>query len=223
MARILLGVTGSVAATKTTLLYQMLLESGHNIRVLATDRSLHFFNPKHLNHADNPVIYKEIFFTDEDEWNGRGPNNKYQRGDIVLHIDLSRWAEVLLVAPLDANSLSKFAMGLTEGCLCSVWRAWDWTKPVILAPAMNTIMWDHPVTRRHIYTISEDSGLFSNISSFHNNAQDLIDEINSKGKHFVILPPITKKLACGDEGMGAMAEITAIIEQVNKLSLSKGL
>jgi len=221
MARILLGVTGSVAATKTPLLYQMLLESGHKTRVLATDRSLHFFNPNHLNPADNPFINAETFFTDEDEWNGGGPNNKYQRGDSVLHIDLSRWAELLLVAPLDANSLSKFAMGLTEGCLFSVWRAWDWTKPVILAPAMNTTMWDHPVTRRHIYTISEDSGLFSNISGSHNDALDLIDEINSKGKHFVILPPITKKLACGDEGMGAMAEISTIIQQVNRLFLSK--
>lgn len=218
MATILLGITGSVAATKTLILYRMLSEFGHIVRILATDRSLHFFNPKHLNPKENLFIHSENFFTEKDEWEGGGQDNSYQRGDRVLHIDLAHWAEMLLVAPLDANSLSKFALGITEGCLCSVWRAWDWKKPVILAPAMNTTMWEHPATHRHILRIAHDSGLFSDFQCSSNKTIDLIESINSRGKHLVILPPVCKRLACGEEGMGAMAEVETIVQKANQFA-----
>ena len=73
-----------------------------------------------------------------------------ERTDEVLHIELRRWADVLLIAPLDANTLAKLAVGLSDNCLTCVWRAWDPVRPVILAPAMNTLMWEHAITARHL-------------------------------------------------------------------------
>src|SRR5205807_689348 len=69
-----------------------------------------------------------------------------------------RWAEVFVVAPLDANTLAKLAAGLCDNCLTCVWRAWEPTRPVVLAPAMNTLMWQHPTTGRHLRQLAADAG-----------------------------------------------------------------
>src|SRR5205823_969202 len=95
-----------------------------------------------------------VLTLDEDEW----PGQKYQRGDTVLHIELRRWADLFLVAPLDANTLAKLANGLSDNCLTCVWRAWDPARPVMLAPAMNTLMWEHPLTARHLRQLAADAG-----------------------------------------------------------------
>jgi phosphopantothenoylcysteine decarboxylase len=217
MSRILVGVTGSVAAIKTPDLYALLVNCGHQPRIVATARSLHFFDSGFLHPRKRETSDQEMFFTDNDEWIGSGVKNKYQRGDPVLHIELRRWADILLIAPLDANILAKFALGLTDGCLCSLWRAWCWDKPVVLAPAMNSIMWNHPATHRHVLGIAQDSGLFSQPFSENGNVSDLINEINGRGSLLKIVPPANKILACGDEGIGAMAELEDIIFVVNQL------
>ena len=85
-----------------------------------------------------------------------GPGTRYHRGDEVLHIEFRKWADLFLVAPLDANTLAKFALGISDNFLSCVFRAWDFAKPVILAPAMNTLMWDSPVTLRHLRQLLED-------------------------------------------------------------------
>src|SRR5260370_29904122 len=95
-----------------------------------------------------------VVILDEDEW----PGHRYQRSDTVLHIELRRWADVLLIAPLDANPLAKLAAGLCDNCLTCVWRAWDVARPVVLAPAMNTLMWEHPATLRHLRQLAADTG-----------------------------------------------------------------
>src|SRR4051794_30985907 len=103
MARILLGVTGSVAAIRTPALFAALRDVGHDVRVVATEPALYFFDPAELGPADpggGPL------FRDFDEWAGL----RYQRGDPVLHIEFRRWADLLIVAPLDANTLAKFAL-----------------------------------------------------------------------------------------------------------------
>ena len=66
-----------------------------------------------------------------------------------------RWADVLLIAPLDANTLAKLVLGVTDNCLTCVYRAWD-PPAVVLAPAMNTLMWEHPATARHLAQIAAD-------------------------------------------------------------------
>src|SRR5438874_12275313 len=141
MSNVLLGVTGSVAAVKTPELAAALAAAGHAVKLVATTPALYFFDPEPLRH---------ILTTDADEW----PGERYDRGGPVLHIELRKWADVLAVAPLDANTLAKLAVGLSDNCLTCVWRAWDPAKPVVLAPAMNTLMWQNPFTRRHLKAIA---------------------------------------------------------------------
>ena len=185
MARVLLGVTGSVAAIHTPDLAADLFRAGHEVKVVASRAARYFFDPAQvdaLGAADGPK--SRIVWFDEDEW----PGERYERGDPVLHIELRRWADVLLVAPCDAHTLARFALGLCDSCLTCVYRAWDRTRPVILAPAMNTLMWEHPATQRHLAQINEDLH-----AAFH------------------LLAPISKRLACDDVGVGGMAERPALL------------
>lgn len=115
---------------------------------------------------------------DEDEWHWA------QMGDEILHIQLRKWADVFVIAPLSANTLGKLANGLCDNLLTSVARAWDWSKPMVVAPSMNSHMWDHPITHKQINEI--------------------------KGWGVSMVEPIAKTLACGDSGVGAMAKIEDI-------------
>jgi phosphopantothenoylcysteine decarboxylase len=200
MARVLLGVTGSVAAIKTPPVWTALVEAGHEVKVLATRAALYFFDP-----AGIPDVV-----LDEDEWPGRAEGRRYQRDDPVLHIELRRWADLLIVAPLDANTLAKFACGLADNCLSCVWRAWDPARPVVLAPAMNTLMWQHPLTLRHLRQLAADAGA----AAAEIALDDLPDWINAHCPRLRVLAPESRELACGDVGVGAMAAVERIVTAV---------
>lgn len=201
MSKVLLGVTGSVAALKTPELVAALIQAGHKVKVVATDSALYFFDPAQLP--------KGVLFTDQDEWPDRQAGRLWQRNDPVLHIELRRWAEVFVVAPFDANTLAKLAGGICDNCLTCVWRAWDIARPVLLAPAMNTLMWEHPHTVNHLQTLSQLFGLHPPGDL---NADQLVTWINAQ-KHpaFRWAGPIEKTLACGDTGQGAMAEVNDLV------------
>ncbi|XP_063202917.1 phosphopantothenoylcysteine decarboxylase isoform X4 [Chroicocephalus ridibundus] len=113
------------------------------------------------------------------------------RSDPVLHIELRRWADLMLVAPLDANTLAKLANGICDNLLTCVIRAWDLSKPLLFCPAMNTAMWEHPITARQVEQL--------------------------KGFGYTEIPCVVKKLVCGDEGRGAMAEVWTIVESVKRM------
>jgi phosphopantothenoylcysteine decarboxylase len=187
MSNVLLGVTGSVAAIYTPQLYADLRQAGHNVKVVATKAALYFFDPALIGTTGDETRNRNVLILDEDEW----PGDRYQRGDPVLHIELRRWADVLVIAPCDANTLAKLAHGLTDNCLTCVYRALDRSRPVVIAPAMNTLMWDHPATTRHLEQITADL----------------------RGSLRVV-PPVTKQLACDDVGIGAMASREAILAAV---------
>jgi phosphopantothenoylcysteine decarboxylase len=214
MANVLLGVTGSVAAILTPALYDRLRGQGHRVKVVATGPALYFFDPAALDPLPggrNP----EVVILDEDEWPGRAEGKRYQRADAVLHIELRRWAEALVIAPLDANTLAKLAGGLADNCLTCVWRAWDRSRPVVLAPAMNTLMWEHPLTGRHLRQLAEDAGAAGLESGL--DLPDLIAQLNARCPALRVVPPQSKRLACDDVGVGAMAsleEITTGLEAV---------
>jgi len=215
MSRILLGVTGSVAAVRTPMLFRSLCDGGHSVRIVATEPSLNFFEPSELGppdegHADESIPVGPLF-RDADEW----PPSGYQRGAPVLHIELRRWADVFVVAPLDANTLAKFALGLSDNCLTCVFRAWDFARPVVLAPAMNTLMWESPITRRHLAQILDDRGDGQVSPGWTPAESDMIFARHAPG--IVLVPPQAKRLACGDIGLGAMAEVTAIAEVVRRV------
>jgi phosphopantothenoylcysteine decarboxylase len=204
MARIIVGTTGSVAAVRTRDLCSALVGAGHRVEVVATEPSLYFYSP-----ADLPA--GTALHRDADEW----PGVLYARGDDVLHIELRRRAEMLVVAPLDANTLAKLALGICDNLLTCLYRAWDFARPVVLAPAMNTLMWDKPATARHLAQIWSDA-----------TGRDVPPDwsLATAEAHFAregsvaLAAPQSKRLACGDVGLGAMAEVDDIVEVVRSLS-----
>uniref|UniRef100_A0A8C2T4K6 Phosphopantothenoylcysteine decarboxylase n=1 Tax=Coturnix japonica TaxID=93934 RepID=A0A8C2T4K6_COTJA len=101
------------------------------------------------------------------------------RSDPVLHIELRRWADLMVVAPLDANTLAKLANGICDNLLTCVIRAWDLHKPLLFCPAMNTAMWEHPITAQQVEQL--------------------------KGFGYTEIPCVVKKLVCGDEGLAFLA------------------
>ncbi len=210
MARILLGVTGSVAAIRTPNLFATLRDAGHQVRVVATEPSLHFFDPADLGPAKDEV---GPLFRDADEW----PGTRYERDAPVLHIAFRNWADLLIVAPLDANTLAKFALGLSDNFLTCVFRAWDFARPVVLAPAMNTLMWRSPVTLRHLGQLLDDRGDGRQPGGWTLDEAPEIFARHAPG--LVLIAPQSKRLACGDVGLGAMAEVATIAEAVRHWSL----
>ncbi len=206
MARVLLGATGSVAAIKVPELYATLRDAGHSVRIVATEPALYFFGPNELiGDAAEQVLYR-----DADEW----PSEGWSRGDLVVHIALREWADVFVLAPLDANTLAKMAMGLCDNCLTCVLRAWDFARPIVLAPAMNTRMWESPITRRHLGQILADHGDGRQSQGW---SLDEASEVFAKhASKVVLIAPQAKRLACGDFGVGAMAAVPLIAEAVRR-------
>ncbi|HVS35532.1 MAG TPA: flavoprotein [Gemmataceae bacterium] len=217
MANVLLGVTGSVAALKTPGLYGRLQSLGHAVKVVATQASLYFFDPAAIDPLDpaQPERNPAAVVLDKDEWPDHGDGRRYERGDDVLHIELRRWANLLLIAPLDANTLGKLAAGLADNCLTCVWRAWDAERPIVLAPAMNTMMWRHPATARCLRQIAQDAGAPPTPPDMREN--DLVDWINAKCPHLRVAAPENRRLACGDVGIGALADLDAVARLVQSL------
>jgi len=234
MANVLLGATGSVAAVRVPALYDALTADGHAVKVVATDAATYFFDPADVGRQSESGSGSErtnqseeagssglsltptaTVVRDSDEWPGRDTGGRYSRGDAVLHIELRKWADLLLVAPLDANTLAKLAVGLCDNCLTCVWRAWDVAKPVVLAPAMNTLMWQHPFTRRHLKALAADAGA-AHIPGHLDEAQ-LIAQINDRSKTLRVVPPVSKQLACGDTGVGGLADVADIVAAVRDM------
>jgi len=216
MANVLLGVTGSVAALKTPVMYGKLKALGHAVRVVATRSALYFFDPAAIEPVDpkNPRRNSAIVVLDEDEWPGHNHGRRYDRRDEVLHIELRRWADVLLIAPLDANTLAKLANGLCDNCLTCVWRAWDPARPVLLAPAMNTFMWEHPLSARHLRQLAVDAG--ANDTADQVSLENLPAWVNGHCPCLRLIAPVSKELACGDVGVGALAPVDVIVDAVDE-------
>ncbi|KAL4428241.1 hypothetical protein ABPG75_002330 [Micractinium tetrahymenae] len=165
--RVLLAASGSVATIKLAQLAELLLQFA-DVRVVATKSARYFFQDGELPAACRPVL------GDEDEW-----RQWRAVGDPVVHIELRRWADALVIAPLSANTLAKIASGLCDNLLTCVVRAWDSGKPLLLAPAMNTFMWESPFTEQHL---------------------EVCRQLGA-----TVVAPVSKRLACGDVGAGAMA------------------
>lgn len=211
---LLLAATGSVATIKIPNIVDALSRhSNLSIRIVLSESAAKFLQSQSHEQPSLEQIKRiknvDGIYRDEDEW--RKP---WVRGDSILHIELRRWADMMAIVPLSANSLAKLAGGLSDSLITSVARAWDATgiidaarpgvplpyngkKGIIVAPAMNTAMWAHPVTGKHIETLSSEWGV-------------------QKGGWIELLRPIEKELACGDTGSGAMRDWREVVKTIEE-------
>ena len=202
---LLLASSGSVATIKLPNIVQRLSRYNDlSIRIVLTKAAENFLagqsSEQPLLDSLHDIKNVDGIYRDEDEW-----GKPWVRGGSILHIELRRWADILVIAPLSANSMAKMTAGLADNLLLSVVRAWDTIgeiegsrrKRIILAPAMNTAMWRHPITRKQIHMLEEDWG----VDKQHDGWIEL-------------LRPMEKTLACGDVGSGAMREWSEIVSVI---------
>lgn len=208
---ILLGVTASVAATLTPKLCSKLTEFG-TIKLVYTEKSLHFWdylsvesviNNKNIE-VSSDIWNEKNIYSDNDEW----AFSQYKKTTDILHIRLRDWADVFVIAPLTANTLAKISNGICDNLLTCIYRAWGEDKPIVIAPAMNTNMWLSSITTEHINKLKLNKIVWSN-NEGHDSALVTPDKAN-----LLCVQPIYKKLACGQDGIGAMAQIDDIAAAV---------
>lgn len=227
---LLLCATGSVATIKIPNMINELAKHPHiAIRLIFTTSAKNFLQGQSEEQPSLMSIEKlpnvEAIYFDEDEW-----KEPWKRGNKILHIELRRWADIMVIAPLSANEMAKITQGWSDNLLLSVVRAWDMTglidpvreipgvkwpeeegwkggprrKRILVAPSMNTAMWLQPITKRQIHVLDDEWGV-------------------KNGGWYEVLQPMMKELACGDVGGGAMKdwkEIVSVIEA--RLGLKPG-
>lgn len=136
--KILIGITGSIAAYKIILLTRLLIKAGAEVKIMMTEAAKNFVPPLVLSTLSKNKVLCSFF--EEDEWNS--------------HVALGRWADVFLIAPLSCNTLSKMASGQCDNLLLATYLSA--TCPVVVAPAMDEDMWKHPSTKRNIELLKKD-------------------------------------------------------------------
>jgi phosphopantothenoylcysteine decarboxylase/phosphopantothenate--cysteine ligase len=170
--KIVLGISGGIAAYKTPELARLLMQEGASVQVVLTEAAQQFVTPVTMQAlTGNPV------FTSQ--WDNSISNN-------MAHIELSRAADAIVIAPGSADLMAKLSLGLADDLLSTLCLARD--CPLLIAPAMNKQMWEHAATQRSMERLSKDG--------------------------VTLLGPASGFQACGEVGMGRMLEPTEIAEQV---------
>ncbi|MEJ8842610.1 bifunctional phosphopantothenoylcysteine decarboxylase/phosphopantothenate--cysteine ligase CoaBC [Lacibacter sp. H375] len=174
--KIVLGITGSIAAYKSILLVRLLVKEGAEVKVILTPSAKDFVSPLVLSTLSKNNVLVDLF--DENSW--------------ANHVELGRWADLMLIAPLSCNTLAKMANGMCDNLLLAVYLSA--TCQVMIAPAMDEDMWKHPATKRNISTLQ------------------------SYGNH--LIPVEAGELASGLVGEGRMAEPESIMHTVEGFFLT---
>jgi phosphopantothenoylcysteine decarboxylase/phosphopantothenate--cysteine ligase len=130
--KILIGITGSIAAYKAIILVRLLIKSGAEVKVVMTPTAKDFVSPLVLSVLSKNKVY--ILWQEQNEWNN--------------HVELGRWADLFVIAPLSCNTLSKMANGGCDNLLLAVYLSA--TCPVVVVPAMDEEMWHHPTTKNNL-------------------------------------------------------------------------
>lgn len=134
--KILIGITGGIAAYKICSLINQLKKDGYEIKVIMTEAATKFVTPLTFQTLTNNPVYLDLFdVTDKTK---------------VEHIDLADWCDVFVIAPATANTISKIALGIADNLLTTVIMALPKKTPVIIAPAMNVHMWENPIVQKNI-------------------------------------------------------------------------
>ncbi len=182
LTRVLIGVGGGIAAYKICEVVSTLFKSGVEVRIILTNSAQKFITPLTLS-----TLSRHPAYTDENFWQATHSR--------PLHIELGEWAEVFLIAPLTANTLAKLAYGMADNLLTNTVLAS--TCPVLLAPAMNTDMWEQQTVQRNWQQILTNS-------RFHGTQT------------------ASGLLACDRVGAGRMAEPSEIVTHIQSLLYTAG-
>lgn len=172
MNNILLAITGGIAAYKSASLARLLVKYGHNVQVIMTKGATAFISPLTLQALTGNAVHTQLL--DDTAEAGMG------------HIQLAKWADLLIIAPASANTLARLSMGMADDLLTTVCLAT--TAPILVAPAMNQQMWANPAVVLNTQTLT-DLG-------------------------YQIIEPASGEQACGDVGAGRLPEPEALFEQV---------
>ncbi|MBX9799305.1 MAG: bifunctional phosphopantothenoylcysteine decarboxylase/phosphopantothenate--cysteine ligase CoaBC [Burkholderiaceae bacterium] len=172
--KIVLGLTGGVACYKAAELTRALGKAGAQVQVVMTDAATHFITPVTMQAlSGHPVV--------TDQWDARVSNN-------MPHIDLTRDADAIVIAPCSADFIFKLAHGACDDLLSTLCVARPDTLPLLVAPAMNVEMWQNPATRRNVAQLKAD--------------------------RIAVLGPDAGEQACGETGMGRMLEPEQLLEEI---------
>ena len=180
--KILLGVTGGIAAYKSVYLLRLLRAEGAEVKVIMTEAACEFVTPLTFESLSENTVHTGMFDT------GGKPGTVSP----VEHIDLARWPDLVVIAPLTANTIAKLTGGAADDLLSTVVSAYD--GPVVLAPAMNDVMWRNDATQKNMLSLST--------------------------RGFRVVPPGRGDLACGYESEGRMAEPADILTFVKSVCSS---
>ncbi len=171
-ANILCILTGSIAAYKACDVISQLVQRGHRVRAVATESALKFVGPATLEGLTGQTVLSDMF----------------SPGAALEHIQLTRWADLVVVCPATAHTINRFAAGLADDLPGALFLAHDRTKPWLMAPAMNPAMWAHPATVAAVARLQEWGVAF--------------------------VPVGVGRTACGEMGEGRLAEPAAIVAAV---------
>ncbi|HAZ11820.1 MAG: hypothetical protein A2X86_07790 [Bdellovibrionales bacterium GWA2_49_15] len=181
MSNILIGVTGSVAAYRMLDVTRGLTKAGHKVRIILTKGGMEFVRPEVFKYLGADAVY--------------GPQDDFKsaaNNDLpgpVLHINLAKWADRMVLAPLSANTLAKMAHGMADDLLCSVVLARRQGTPLLLYPAMNTLMWNNPMVQENCQRLQRSPEVF-------------------------LHPPLEGELVCGDEGQGKLPSVETLLDTI---------
>ncbi|ABP34955.1 bifunctional phosphopantothenoylcysteine decarboxylase/phosphopantothenate--cysteine ligase CoaBC [Polynucleobacter asymbioticus] len=179
--KIVLGISGGIAAYKAPELARQLMQEGATVQVVMTEAAQQFVTPVTMQALTGNPVYLS-------QWDSTVPNN-------MAHIELSRSADAILVAPASADLIAKLSLGLADDLLSTLCLARD--CPLLVTPAMNKQMWEHAATQRSVQRLSEDG--------------------------VTLLGPASGFQACGETGMGRMLEPSEITEQLIAFFQKKSL
>jgi phosphopantothenoylcysteine decarboxylase/phosphopantothenate--cysteine ligase len=172
--KIVLGLTGGVACYKAAELCRGLVKQGADVQVVMTEAATHFIGPVTMQALSGHPVHI-------DQWDARIPNN-------MAHIDLTRGADAVLIAPCSADFLRKLAHGACDDLLSTLCLARPHGVPLHVAPAMNVEMWDNPATRRNVAQLRQDG--------------------------IRVFGPAAGQQACGEVGLGRMLEPDEILDEL---------
>jgi phosphopantothenoylcysteine decarboxylase/phosphopantothenate--cysteine ligase len=168
--KILIGVTGGIAAYKSLELVRLFIKAQHEVQVVMTDGAKEFIQPLSFQALSGKPVRDGVFNTEQEAGMG--------------HIELARWADLIVIAPATAETIAKLRMGRADNLLTTICLATN--KPIMLAPAMNSVMWKNEATIENIEVLTQ--------------------------REMIVLQPASGEQACGEVGEGRMLEAQAIFD-----------